>query len=180
MQVSTVGLDLAKRVFQVHGIDAAGQVVVRRKLQRAQVANFFAGLPACLVGIRGLRHRPSLGSFDRSLRTPGATSSLTRTASLPPSRINCRQRKIGLGESPCSATNRMRERIASSENVTQQATVASSRCSRCLMRPALKFPRPSSLIVNTIAVHSFLFSRLITSTGAVPNTIEEWPLAAIP
>lgn len=51
MQVTTVGLDLAKRVFQVHGVDAAGQVVVRRKLQRAQVANFFASLPPCLVGI---------------------------------------------------------------------------------------------------------------------------------
>jgi transposase len=51
MQVTTVGLDLAKRVFQVHGVDAVGQVIVRRKLQRAQVANFFAGLPPCLVGI---------------------------------------------------------------------------------------------------------------------------------
>jgi len=52
MQVSTVGLDIAKRVFQVHGVDTAGRVVVRRKLQRAQVANFFTDLPPCLVGIR--------------------------------------------------------------------------------------------------------------------------------
>lgn len=51
MQVTTVGLDLAKRVFQVHGVDGAGRVVVRRKLQRAQVANFFAGLAPCLVEI---------------------------------------------------------------------------------------------------------------------------------
>ena len=50
-QVTTVGLDLAKKVFQVHGIDAAGAVVVRRALHRKQVLAFFAKLPACLVGI---------------------------------------------------------------------------------------------------------------------------------
>ena len=44
MQVTTIGLDLGKRVFQVHGVDAAGRVVVRRKLQRAEVAGFFAEL----------------------------------------------------------------------------------------------------------------------------------------
>jgi transposase len=51
MQVTTIGLDLGKRVFQVHGVDAAGRVVVRRKLQRAEVAGFFAELAPCLVGI---------------------------------------------------------------------------------------------------------------------------------
>ncbi len=51
MQITTIGLDLAKRVFQVHGVDAAGQVVVRRSLRRAQMLGFFAKLPPCLVGI---------------------------------------------------------------------------------------------------------------------------------
>src|SRR5438477_12270523 len=51
MQVTTLGLDLAKRVFQVHGVDAAGKVVIRRRLQRSEMAAFFADLPACLVGI---------------------------------------------------------------------------------------------------------------------------------
>ena len=41
MEVHTIGLDLAKRVFQVHGIDAEGRVVVRRKLQRSDLASFF-------------------------------------------------------------------------------------------------------------------------------------------
>jgi len=50
MQVTTVGLDLAKRVFQVHGVDAVGRVAVRRKRQRAQVASSYF-LPPCLVGI---------------------------------------------------------------------------------------------------------------------------------
>ena len=49
--VATVGLDLAKSVFQVHGVDRTGAVVVRRKLRRAQVLEFFRTLPACLVGL---------------------------------------------------------------------------------------------------------------------------------
>lgn len=49
--VSTVGLDLAKHVFQVHGADSSGAVVVRRKLRRAQVLSFFATLPACTVAM---------------------------------------------------------------------------------------------------------------------------------
>jgi transposase len=50
-KISTVGLDIAKQVFQVHGIDASGSVVVRRKLRRDDVASFFEGLPPCLIGI---------------------------------------------------------------------------------------------------------------------------------
>lgn len=47
----TVGLDLAKNVFQVHGIDAGGEVVFRKQLRRAQVLIFFKSLPPCLVGV---------------------------------------------------------------------------------------------------------------------------------
>jgi transposase len=50
-EVSTIGLDIAKNVFQVHGVDAAGTVVGRRSLRRRQVVAFFAKLPPCLVGI---------------------------------------------------------------------------------------------------------------------------------
>jgi transposase len=50
-EVTTIGLDLAKRVFQVHGVDAAGAVVLRRQLKRRQVEPFFAKLPRCLIGI---------------------------------------------------------------------------------------------------------------------------------
>jgi len=49
--VTTIGLDIAKSVFQVHGVDAASQVVIRRQLKRRQVLAFFQRLPACLVGI---------------------------------------------------------------------------------------------------------------------------------
>ncbi len=51
MEISTIGLDLAKSVFQVHGIDAAGNVLVRKALRRAQVLPFFSKLSPCLVGM---------------------------------------------------------------------------------------------------------------------------------
>ena len=51
MQVTTIGLDIAKNVFQVHGIDATEKVVVRKQLRRGQVLKFFAALPPCLVGM---------------------------------------------------------------------------------------------------------------------------------
>src|SRR5215468_3755200 len=49
--VTTIGLELAKSVFQVHGVDAHGNVVVRRQLKRRHVLAFFAKLPPCLIGI---------------------------------------------------------------------------------------------------------------------------------
>jgi len=51
MQVSTIGLDIAKSVFQVHGIDSAGEVVIRRRLRRAEVLSFFSHPKPCLVGL---------------------------------------------------------------------------------------------------------------------------------
>ena len=51
MQVTTIGLDIAKNVFQIHGIDAAEKVVVRKQLRRSQVLEFFKALPPCLIGM---------------------------------------------------------------------------------------------------------------------------------
>ena len=49
--ITTIGLDIAKSVFQVHGIDATGEVVVRRRLSRGRILAFFEKLPRCLVGM---------------------------------------------------------------------------------------------------------------------------------
>ena len=51
MQITTIGLDIAKNVFQVHGIDVDEKVVVRKQLRRSQVMAFFAALPPCLIGM---------------------------------------------------------------------------------------------------------------------------------
>ena len=50
-KISTIGIDIAKNVFQVHGINETGEVVVRRQLRRRQVLSFFSRLPACLIGM---------------------------------------------------------------------------------------------------------------------------------
>ena len=51
MQVTTIGLDIAKNVFQVHGVDAAGKTVITRQLRRGQVIGYFAKLSLCLIGM---------------------------------------------------------------------------------------------------------------------------------
>jgi len=51
MEITTIGLDLAKSIFQVHGVDTAGNVVIRKALRRSQVLPFFTRTPRCLVGI---------------------------------------------------------------------------------------------------------------------------------
>ena len=50
-EITTIGLDIATSVFQVHGVDRAGQVVVRRQPRRSHVLKFLASLPPCVVGI---------------------------------------------------------------------------------------------------------------------------------
>ena len=51
MKITTVGLDLAKSVFQVHGVDCRGKAVLRKQLKRSEMATFFANLPPCLIGM---------------------------------------------------------------------------------------------------------------------------------
>ena len=51
MKITTVGLDLAKSVFQVHGVDVRGKAVLRKQLKRSEMATFFANLPSCLIGM---------------------------------------------------------------------------------------------------------------------------------
>ena len=50
-EITTIGLDLAKHVFQVHGIDAQGTTVLRKRLRRGQVLAFFSHIPRCVVGL---------------------------------------------------------------------------------------------------------------------------------
>ena len=62
MEITTVGLDLAKNVFQVHAIGSTGGVVVRRSLRRAQVIPFFSKLPPCLIGMEACAARAIIGA----------------------------------------------------------------------------------------------------------------------
>jgi transposase len=51
MKVTTVGIDLAKNVFQIHGVDGRGKAALRKRLRRSEMAEFFAALPPCLIGM---------------------------------------------------------------------------------------------------------------------------------
>ena len=62
MQMTTIGLDLAKHVFQAHGVDARGRAVVRKRLRRAEVPRPFAELPPCLHRHGGVRDGAPLGA----------------------------------------------------------------------------------------------------------------------
>ena len=83
--ITTIGLDIAKSVFQVHGIDAEGNVVIRRQLKRRYVLVFFQKLPPCLVGIEAC-------AFGASL--------VARTAGAWP---HCSPDAAGLREALCEA-----------------------------------------------------------------------------
>src|SRR5258705_8943004 len=79
--ITTIGLDIAKSVFQVHGVDAAGQVVVRRQLKRRYVLAFFQKLPPCLIGIEACA---SSHYWSRELRALGHTVRLMPPAYVKP------------------------------------------------------------------------------------------------
>ena len=77
--ITTIGLDIAKSVFQIHGVDAEGAVVIRKRISRAKLLEFFAVLPACLVGIEAC---PTAHYWSRRLQALGHTARL-----LPPSYV---------------------------------------------------------------------------------------------
>jgi transposase len=79
--ISTIGLDIAKPVFQVHGVDAAGQVVLRRQLRRRHVLAFFQKLPPCLVRIEACA---SSHHWPRELQALGHTVRLMSPAYVKP------------------------------------------------------------------------------------------------
>jgi hypothetical protein len=74
-EITTVGVDLAKNVFQVHGVDAEGSTVLRKQLRRAQVLAFFSQLPRCLVGMEACA---TAHYWARQLRALGLTVAPTR------------------------------------------------------------------------------------------------------
>ena len=84
--ITTIGLDIAKSVFQVHGVDAGGQVIVRRQLKRRYVLTFFQKLSPCLVGIESLRlgaplvaRAPGTGSY-RAVDAAGLCEAVCQAA----------------------------------------------------------------------------------------------------
>ena len=88
--VTTIGLDIAKSVFQIHGVDVDGAVVIRKRISRAKLLEFFATLPACLVGIEAC---PTAHYWSRRLQALGHTVSAELRKSLSEAQQKRRQRR---------------------------------------------------------------------------------------
>src|ERR1700710_2480559 len=96
--IATVALDIAKSVFQVHGVDAEGQVVIRRQLKWRYVVAFFQKLPPCLVGIEACA---SSHHWQRELKALGHTVRLIPPAYLKPYVKRQNRMPIQMGRPTC-------------------------------------------------------------------------------
>lgn len=119
-EISMIGLDLAKNVFQVHGIDASGTVMVRRQLRRGQVEKFFAQLPPCMVGME------ACGSAHHWARVIGGYGHEVRL--MPPLYVKpyVKRNKNDSrdAEAICEAMGRPTMRFVSIKSVEQQAMLS--------------------------------------------------------
>jgi transposase len=100
--ITTIGLDIAKSVFQVHGVDAAGEVVIRRQLKRRFVLAFFEKLPPCLIGIEACA---SSHYWSRELQALGHTVRLMPPAYVKPY-VKRQKNDMADAEAICEAVTR--------------------------------------------------------------------------
>jgi len=140
--ISTIGLDIAKSVFQVHGVDAAGQVVMRRQLRRRHVLAFFQKLPPCLVGIEACA---SSHHWSRELQALGHTVRLMPPAYVKPY-VKRQKNDSTDAEAICEAVTRPNMRFVPTKTVAQQS---------CLMlhRARHLFIRQQTAVINSIRAY---------------------------
>ena len=129
-EVSTIGLDIAKSVFQVHGVDADGAVVIRKRIGRVKVLEFFAALPLCVVGIEAC---PSAHHWSRKLRALGHTVRL-----MPPSYVKAylKRSKNDANDAAaiCEAVTRPSMRFVPIKSEQQQSGLMLHRSRQLLVR----------------------------------------------
>ena len=129
-EVSTIGLDIAKSVFQVHGVDADGAVVIRKRVTRVKVLEFFAALPPCLIGIEAC---PTAHHWSRQLSALGHTVRL-----MPPSYVKAylKRSKNDANDAAaiCEAVERPSMRFAPTKSEQQQSGLMLHRSRQLLVR----------------------------------------------
>jgi transposase len=130
MDITTIGLDLAKTVFQVHGVDASGAVVVRRTMRRPQVLPFFAKLAPCLVGMEacGTSHH-----WARELIKLGHEVRLMPPAYVKPY-VKRGKTDANDAEAICEAVTRPTMRFVAVKSRAQQAALALHRTRDLLVK----------------------------------------------
>src|ERR1700692_1867025 len=129
-EVSTIGLDIAKAVFQVHGVDSADAVVIRNRISRSKMLEFFADLPPCLVGIEAC---PSAHHWGRELSGLGHTVKL-----MPPSYVKAylKRSKNDANDAAaiCEAVTRPSMRFVPIKSDQQQSGLMLHRSRQLLVR----------------------------------------------
>jgi transposase len=140
--VSTIGLDIAKSVFQVHGVDATGQVVVRRQLKRRYVLTFFEKLPPCLVGIEAC---VSSHHWSRELQALAHMVRLMPPAYVKPY-IKRQKNDAADAEAICEAVTRANMRFVATKTPEQQSGLM-------LHRTRHLFIRQQTAVINAIRAH---------------------------
>ena len=132
--VVTIGLDIAKSIFQVHGVDAAGEVVIRRRLVRRKLLEFFAELPACLVGVEACA---SAHYWGRELRKLGHDVRLMPPAYVKPY-VKRQKNDAADAEAICEAVTRPTMRFVKIKSCEQQSVMGLHRVRLMLMRQRIQ------------------------------------------
>jgi transposase len=140
--ITTIGLDIAKSVFQVHGIDAEGNVVLRRQLKRRYVLAFFQKLPPCLVGIEACA---SAHYWSRELQALGHTVRLMPPAYVKPY-VKRHKNDATDAEAICEAVTRPNMRFVATKTPEQQSCLT-------LHRTRHLFIRQQTAVINAIRAH---------------------------
>jgi transposase len=120
MKITTVGVDLAKNVFQVHGVDERGETVLRKQLRRAQVATFFANLPPCMIGMEACA---SAHYWGRTLTCLGHTVRLMASQFVKPY-VKTNKNDAADAEAICEAVGRANMRVVPIKSIEQQAILS--------------------------------------------------------
>jgi transposase len=140
--ITTIGLDIAKSVFQVHGVDAEGTVVVRRQLKRRYVLAFFQKLPPCLVGIEACA---SSHHWSRELQALGHKVRLMPPAYVKPY-VKRHKNDATDAEAICEAVSRPNMRFVETKTPEQQSCLTLHRTRHLLMRQ-------QTSVINSIRAH---------------------------
>ena len=151
--VTTIGLDIAKSVFQVHGVDAAGQVTIRRQLKRRAVLAFFQKLPPCLVGIEACA---SSHHWSRELQALGHTVRLMPPAYVKPY-VKRQKNDATDAEAICEAVGRANMRFVPTKAPEQQSGLV-------LHRTRHLFIRQQTSVINAIRAHMAEFG-IVAAVG---------------
>ena len=120
MKITTIGIDLAKNVFQIHGVDERGKVAVRKQLKRAEMTSYFANLEPCLIGMEACG---SAHHWARKLEGYGHTVKLMAPQFVKPY-VKTNKHDLADAEAICEAVGRPNMRFVALKNIEQQAILS--------------------------------------------------------